>query len=303
MCSCAQTFQSGHSGIAALGSWQSSALYKEHSSARALAAAVNRSMKNKKRDSLSRKEIHYAPDLFSPSAGENNDDADADEIQLNRDHAEQQQRSLLRQKLVEFRDEVSNKRPHTISRFQVKAHAKVGMFPFSRRKGYQASDIVLSPDRFKVSRTTCHGCAWTRSDRGIGAGCGVVRWAVQLSKEGGFMTFMVGVASAAFKGKDFNGVIYPKHTWFFRNDSMIEDQKPQGDRFDVQPFAAGDVVIVELERVCGVDGKLRVRVAGKTPRELLGLPQKGFLYPIVALSHNLQSCTMVALNTFCCLEL
>ena len=45
----------------------------------------------------------------------------------------------------------------------------------------------------------------------------------------------------------------------------------------------------------GVDGVLRVRVAGKRERELRGLPKDGLLYPIVCLNNNEQSCSMVAL--------
>jgi hypothetical protein len=174
------------------------------------------------------------------------------------------------------------------------------LFPLMDPKGQIVSDAVLSPDRLTITRRTAHGCAWACSNRGVGAGYGVVRWAVQLSKEGGFMSFMVGVASEAFRE---NTVIYPKHAWFMRNDSMIADQRQQGDLFYPHPFTAGDVVIVELERAHGVDGKLRVRVAGKTPREMVGLPMNGMLYPILGLSHYLQSATMVALNNFACLEL
>ena len=174
------------------------------------------------------------------------------------------------------------------------------LFPLIERKGEIVLDVVISPDRLTMSRRTAHGCAWACSNVGVGAGYGVVRWAVQLGKEGGFMSFMVGVASEAFRG---NAVIYPKHAWFMRNDSMIADQRQQGDLFRPHPFTAGDVVIVELERTHGVDGKLRVRVAGKTPREMVGLPRNGMLYPILGLSHYLQSATMVALNDFACLEL
>jgi hypothetical protein len=174
------------------------------------------------------------------------------------------------------------------------------LFPLIDRKEKTVSDVVISPDRLTMSRRTAHGCAWACSNVGVGAGYGVVRWAVQLSKEGGFMSFMVGVASEAFRS---NAVIYPKHAWFMRNDSMIADQRQQGDLFQPHPFTAGDVVIVELERAHGVDGKLRVRVAGKTPREMVGLPRNGMLYPILGLSHYFQSATMVALNDFACLEL
>jgi hypothetical protein len=45
----------------------------------------------------------------------------------------------------------------------------------------------------------------------------------------------------------------------------------------------------------GVDGVLRVQVAGKTLRELKGLPRDGMLYPIVCMCERYQSYTMVAL--------
>ncbi len=54
---------------------------------------------------------------------------------------------------------------------------------------------------------------------------------------------------------------------------MFADGQLQGAYLDSPAFAAGDVVTVELERAPGVDGVLRVRVAGKTPREWKGLPR------------------------------
>jgi len=59
-------------------------------------------------------------------------------------------------------------------------------------------------------------------------------------------------------------------------------------------FAADDVVTIELERVRGFDGVLRLLVAGEEPRELWGLPRDGVLYPIEGLGFE-QRITMVAL--------
>ena len=76
---------------------------------------------------------------------------------------------------------------------------------------------------------------------------------------------------------------------------MVANGQRQGDLFSPRPFALRDVVIVELEPSPGVDSVLRVRVAGKTPRELRGLPGDSMLYPIVCLRNSLQSYTVVEL--------
>jgi len=114
-------------------------------------------------------------------------------------------------------------------------------------------------------------------------------WAVQLGEESGGV-FRVGVASDAFK-EYTEGL--PKQSWFFQDYCMYAEGQRQGGMFNPRPFTAGDVVAVELERTPGVDGVLRVRVAGKTPRELRGLPKDGMLYPMVGLWHSKQSYTMV----------
>jgi hypothetical protein len=171
------------------------------------------------------------------------------------------------------------------------------MFPFSGDASHRAPGVVLSPDHMTVNRTTnCGGRAWARSDRGVDAGCDLVRWAVQLSPVHGGALFMVGVASAAFR--EYNEYM-PEQAWFFEDKHVYADGQLQSgsfaEVFNPQPFAAGDVVTVELERTPGVDGVLRVRVAGKVARELRGLPRDGVLYPIVGMSNRDQSYTMVAL--------
>jgi len=164
--------------------------------------------------------------------------------------------------------------------------------PFSGRAEHTAPDIVLSTDRLTVTRRTRPAFAWARSEFGVGAGCGVVRWAVQLSKESGDQVFCVGVASDAFI---YTGTeAWPKQSWYFCDSCMFADGQPNRDLFNPRPFTAGDVVTVELERAPGVDGVLRVLVAGKMPRELRGLPSDGVLYPIVCLSNEVQSISMVA---------
>ena len=84
---------------------------------------------------------------------------------------------------------------------------------------------------------------------------------------------MVGVASAAFR--EYNEYM-PEQSWFFEDKHVYADGQLQSgsfaEVFNPQPFAAGDVVTVELERAPGVDGVLRVRVAGKVARELRGCP-------------------------------
>jgi hypothetical protein len=122
---------------------------------------------------------------------------------------------------------------------------------------------------------------------GVAAGCGVVRWAVQLSKKHGRRVFIVGVASDAFSGY---AEFYPNESWVFSNDAIWAYGQRQGDWLDPPPFTAGDVVTVELERAPGVDGVLRVRVQGKTPQELEGLPRDGMLYPNVGLANIYRYC-------------
>ncbi len=78
----------------------------------------------------------------------------------------------------------------------------------------------------------------------------------------------------------------PVLSWFFKNECMVADGEQQRDKFHPELFASGDVVTLELERA---------RVAGKTPRELKGLPRDGMLYPIVCMCERDQSYTMVAL--------
>ena len=89
-------------------------------------------------------------------------------------------------------------------------------FPFSGRTEHTAPTVALSPDRLTATKTADSfslGWAWARSERGVGAGCGVVRWAVQLSQESGGQVFMVGVASDAFRG--YFAEYPPKELWFF----------------------------------------------------------------------------------------
>ena len=119
-----------------------------------------------------------------------------------------------------------------------------------------------------------------------------MKWALQLGKQKGSFSFRVGVASDAFSGYT---EIRCEQLWYFSEDCMLADGQLQGGFFDPPAFAAGDVVTVELERAPGVDGVLRVRVAGKVARELRGLPRDGMLYPIVCLDNSKQSYTMVAL--------
>jgi hypothetical protein len=161
------------------------------------------------------------------------------------------------------------------------AAAPAALFPFSPLGQHKYSELELSRDRLTVKWPRGYGYAWARSERGAAAGCGVVKWALQLGKNGGDDTFTVGVASDFFSGYTEQD---PVLSWYFQNENYVGD---------AEPFAAGDVVTVELERAPGVYGVLRVRVAGKTPQEKRGLPMNGMLYPIVCLSNMYQRYTMV----------
>ncbi len=102
---------------------------------------------------------------------------------------------------------------------------------------------------------------------------------MQFSQEG-YDCVCVGVAAEAFR--ELTSKLSPRsgdphHVWFFETT-----------------FAARDVVTVELQRARGVDGVLRLLVAGEAPQELRGLPRDGVLYPIVGLGHA-ESVTMIAL--------
>jgi hypothetical protein len=176
------------------------------------------------------------------------------------------------------------------------------VFPFSDKN---LPRLVISNNRLSVVDPPPEGwwkydcrCAWVISERGVAAGCGVVRWAVKLGFSDKFhrgnaigRNFCVGVASENFT--EFTEY-FPKQSWFFKNDYMVANGRKDGDVFTPRPFATQDTVTVELERAPGVVGVLRVRVAGKMPREWRGLPSDGMLWPIVCLVHPSQSYTMVA---------
>jgi hypothetical protein len=163
------------------------------------------------------------------------------------------------------------------------------MFLFSSRLEHRYSDVKLSLDRLTVTRPSDRwgpGSQWARSERGAAPGCGVVRWALRLrfdeqgccDDEARDHPFRVGVCSDYFSG-------YTEH-----DPVLCHCFKNQ----DNEPFAAGDVVTLELERKSGVD-VLRVRVEGKKPQslELKGVPRDSMLYPIVCISNEYQSYTMV----------
>jgi hypothetical protein len=174
------------------------------------------------------------------------------------------------------------------------------LFPFSDKN---LPSLAISNDRLSVVDPTlttwAYRCTWVISERGVAAGCGVVRLAVKLGFSDTFgrydaigRNFCLGVASENYT--EFTES-FPKQSWFFRNDYMVANGRKDGDVFTPRPFATKDTVTVELERAPGVVGVLRVRVAGKMPREWRGLPSDGMLWPIVCLIHPKQSYTMVAL--------
>ncbi len=135
-------------------------------------------------------------------------------------------------------------------------------FPFSARPLHSAADIVLSPDRFTVTRPSGQlgsGYAWARSEQCVAAGCSVARWAVKLSNRSGSCFFKVGVASEAFK--EYSSGL-PKQVWYFQDTSMHADLRQHDEVCVPVPlaFAAGDVVAFQMERAPGIDGVLRVQV-------------------------------------------
>ena len=166
------------------------------------------------------------------------------------------------------------------------------MFFFSPRGEHKYSGVKLSSDRLTVTRAhnDYAAYAWARSERGAAPGCGVVRWALQLQlddddcdDEAREHAFKVGVCSDYFSGYAEHD---PELCHYFENQDN-----------GTEPFAAGDVVTLELHRAPGVENVdvLRVRVAGKKPqsRRLKRVPSDCMLYPIVCMSNEYQSYTMV----------
>ena len=136
---------------------------------------------------------------------------------------------------------------------------------FSSLAAHRAAAVVLSPDRLTVTQTSNED-AWVRCERGFAPGCGAVKWVVKLGDVSGGKVNVLGVVSDAFTE---------------RNNSRGF-------------FDSGDVVSVELERRPGQDGVMRVRVAGRAPKQdMTGLPRDGMLYPAVCLHNDEQSYTML----------
>jgi len=176
-----------------------------------------------------------------------------------------------------------------------KAAARAGVFAFSDEKtrsgelAHRSPDVMLSLDRLKATIAAGKQCGWVRAERGAGAGCGVVEWAVQLGREAG--GHALGVCCETFKRYSAGGNRL-KQVWFFYNGAVCADgNKPV--YFSPPCFDDGDIVTFELERRPGVESVLRAVVAGKTPREIRGLPEDGVLYPIVCLVNDVQSVTMI----------
>ena len=160
---------------------------------------------------------------------------------------------------------------------------------FSSLAAHRAAAVVLSPDRLTVTQTS-NKCAWVRCERGFAPGCGAVKWAVKLGDGDGGQVNVLGVVSDAFT--EYTR-FYPSRSWCFQNDMILVEGKKQGG-VSVGFFDSGDVVSVELERRPGQDGVMRVRVAGKAPKQdMTGLPRDGMLYPAVCLLNNEQSYTML----------
>ena len=163
------------------------------------------------------------------------------------------------------------------------------MLRFSSLAAHRAAAVVLSPDRLTATLTS-NERAWVRCERGFAPGCGAVKWVVKLGDGDGGMVYILGVVSDAFT--EYTR-FYPSGSWCFQNDMIHVDGKQQSV-ISSGFFAKGDVVSVELERRPGQDGVMRVRVAGKAPKQdMTGLPRDGMLYPAVCLLNDKQSFTML----------
>ena len=160
---------------------------------------------------------------------------------------------------------------------------------FSSLAAHRAAAVVLSPDRLTVTQTSNED-AWVRCERGFAPGCGAVKWAVKLGDVHGGNVYLLGVVSDAFTEYT---QYHRSGSWYFQNDAIWADGKLQGD-FSSDFFGPGGVVSVELERRPGQDGVMRVRVAGRAPKQdMTGLPRDGMLYPAVCLLNDKQSYTML----------
>ena len=163
------------------------------------------------------------------------------------------------------------------------------MLRFSSLAAHRATAVVLSPDRLTVTQTST-SFAWARCERGFPPGCGAVKWTVKLGDVGGGQVNLLGVVSDAFT--EYTRY-HPSGSWCFQNDMIFVEGKNKGG-VSIGFFDSGDVVSVELERRPGQDGVMRVRVAGRAPKQdMTGLPRDGMLYPVVCLLNNEQSYTML----------
>jgi hypothetical protein len=169
--------------------------------------------------------------------------------------------------------------------------------------------------------------AWVRCSQGLPAGCGVVRWAIQLgssqvrrvadaacddehsSQERKYNEhdFCVGVCGQGFCGQKWPG----KQVWALHQfeSRVVEDGEYGRNLYhrSCRPlcirqdnFHAGDVLMFQLERTCGEAGVLRVGFARKLNEENslcnITIPEEGVLYPIVRLSQKMQTYTFVPLD-------
>ena len=176
--------------------------------------------------------------------------------------------------------------------------------------------------------------AWVRCGQGLSAGCGVVRWAIQLGssqvnpvadaacddedsdRERKFNEhdFCIGVCGQGFSGQ--KSLRQCKQLWALHQyeSSVVEDGeygrnlyhrsrggslcRPLCMRSD--RFHAGDVLMFQLERTSDEAGVLRVGFARKLNEENslcdIAIPAEGMLYPVVRLSQRMQTYTFVPLD-------
>ena len=91
------------------------------------------------------------------------------------------------------------------------AAVRAPFYPFFFSDHARAGCVVPSSDRLVVKQRHDEW-HWARSEQGVGAGCGVVRWVQQLSHDSAGMAFKIGVASDAFS--EYYEA-RPDHSWFF----------------------------------------------------------------------------------------
>jgi hypothetical protein len=169
------------------------------------------------------------------------------------------------------------------------AAASAHVLAFSDHPAHRSPDVVLSPDGLSATVAAGKEFGWVRSKQGASPGSGLLRWGMQLGASGG-RVYRMGVVSDAFRS--YNDVGWPRAAWVFQNDAAACEGEQMGEFFQPPFFEHGDMVCLELERRRGCCSVVRVRVPGRAPLEMRGLPEDGVLYPAACLINDRQKITM-----------